>query len=82
MKNVASYVLNEHTLGFVFSATPDSFEVLAGKPQLGGHDWKNGSVAIGSRDVLRAATLDDFAFYRVSSTGWPALAGKVAAGGA
>lgn len=63
------HVLNEHTLGFVFSVTQNSFEVLAGKPQLGGHDWKNGSVAIGKNDVLRTATLDDFKYYRVSAVG-------------
>lgn len=63
------YVLNEHTLGFVFSVTPNSFEVLTGKPQLGGHDWKDGSVAIGRTDFLRAATLADFQYYRVNPTG-------------
>lgn len=63
------YVLNEHTLGYISSVSPNSFEVLAGKPQRGGHDWKNGSVAIGKSDVLRTATLDDFEHYRVSPVG-------------
>lgn len=63
------FVLNEHTLGFVYDEQPHDFWIHAGKPQLGGHDWKNGSAPIGALDVLRPATLADFEFYRVSPKG-------------
>lgn len=59
------HVLNENTLGYIKQERPNWFGVLAGKPQLGGHDWKNGDVFIGRLDVIRPATLVDFDFYRV-----------------
>jgi hypothetical protein len=62
------YVLNEHTL--CYSQVGTSFYgVLAGKPQLGGHDWKNGPISVVSTDTLRPATLEDFEFYRVCPKG-------------
>ena len=47
---------------------PKVFGVLAGKLQLGGHDWISGPVSIAKNDVLRSATLEDFAFFRVDPT--------------
>lgn len=62
------YVKNENTLGFVYhSEQPDLFNVLAGKPQIGGDDWRDGFVSLSSSDVLRAATEEDFAKFRVCS---------------
>lgn len=62
-------VLNENTLGYVNSEQPGVMGVLAGKPQLGGHDWKNGTVNIGAADKTRAATIQDFEFFRVDPVG-------------
>ena len=76
--NTISYhVLNENTLGYVVAALPRYFQVLAGKPQLGGHSWLVGPVAIGRLDALRSATAEDFEFFRVSATGHIAPARKV-----
>lgn len=62
------HVLNENTLCYLQEGS-SLYGVLAGKPQLGGHDWINGPVAVSSLDVLRPATLEDFDFYRVSPAG-------------
>lgn len=62
------HVLNENTLGYVDATMPEVFGVLAGKLQLGGHDWISGPVSIAKNDVLRSATLEDFAFFRVDPT--------------
>jgi len=59
-------VLNEHTLGYV--QTPDTriMGVLHGRVLRGGHDWKNGGVAVTPGiDLLRPATEEDFDAYRV-----------------
>jgi hypothetical protein len=63
------YVLNEHTLGYVYAAKPNSFNVLHGSVLKGGYDWKNGPVAITTLDNLRPATVADFEEYRVSPDG-------------
>lgn len=69
MPNPRFYVLGEHTLGYVYEEQPDLLGVLAGKPQLGGHDWKNGPVAFDPAK-LRVATVDDFEFFRVCHKGY------------
>jgi hypothetical protein len=62
------HVLNENTLCYLQEGST-LFGVLAGKPQLGGHDWLNGPVAVTGSDNLRSATLADFETFRVSPTG-------------
>ena len=62
-------VLNENTLGYIFDDQPDVMGVLAGKPQLGGHDWFNGPVSMTTIDKTRVATLKDFEFFRVDPVG-------------
>lgn len=62
------FVLNEHTLCYSQEGS-SLLGVLAGKPQLGGHDWLNGPINVSVSDTLRAATLQDFEYFRVSSTG-------------
>ena len=56
-------VKDEHTLGYYISDS--AMGVLSGSVALGGHDWKNGSVAI-SADCVRPATADDFDRFRVT----------------
>lgn len=64
------FVLNGHTLGYVnIDRAPAQFNVLQGSVLLGGHDWKNGPVAITRRDVLVPATIADFERFRVSHKG-------------
>lgn len=63
------YVKDGHTLGYIDDRQPNSFGVLAGKPQLGGHDSLQGYVQVSRLDVLRPATLADFEFFRVSPKG-------------
>lgn len=58
------YVLNEHTLGFVFAHQPDVFCVLSGKILKGGLRWQDGIARISPLDTLRPATLADFEDYR------------------
>lgn len=62
-------VLNEHTLCYRIEETPTMLGVLHGSVVRGGHDWKNGAVSFTPSCQLRAATLEDFDFYRVSPTG-------------
>jgi hypothetical protein len=62
------YVLNENTLIYSQEGTT-LYGVLAGKIQLGGHDWLNGPISVGRLDVLRAATLEDFEYFRVDPKG-------------
>lgn len=64
----AYYVLNENTLCYSQVGTA-LLGVLADKPQLGGHDWKNGPVVAGGSDKIRPATLEDFEWFRVSPKG-------------
>lgn len=63
------YVLNGHTLGFIYEVAPEWFNVLHGNPLLGGRDWKNGPTVISPLDELIPATLDDFMKFRVDPTG-------------
>ncbi len=62
-------VVNENTLCYRMGER--SFEgnpwlgVLHGKTLLGGADWRNGPILAWEGDVLREATLDDFASFRV-----------------
>lgn len=58
-------VLNENTLGYITDLQPTLMGVLAGKPQHGGHDPKNGPVPIGPTDDVRAANIADFDHFRV-----------------
>ncbi len=60
------HVCDEHSLlyrqpGMVL------YGILAGKPQLGGYDWKNG-VCAPDETKLRPATVKDFEFFRVHPT--------------
>ena len=60
-------VLNEKTLGYFDKndTKRTSMEILAGY-----HDWRNGSVPVSHTiDVIRPATLEDFARFRVSYPG-------------
>ncbi len=68
-QNPRYVVLNNHTLGYIYAEQPGLLGVLASKPQLGGHDPMNGPVSIGDSDQMRAATLNDFAFYRIQPEG-------------
>lgn len=57
---------NENTLGCIFPRQPGWMDVLHGDPFTGGADWKNGPVALQEGvDVVRPATLADFARFRV-----------------
>lgn len=67
--NPTYYVKNENTLGYIYSEQPEFFNILAGKPQLGGDNWMDGFVAHGSSDKLRPATQADFDYFRVCSKG-------------
>jgi hypothetical protein len=58
-------VANENTLGYIDMRQPTTFCVLAGKPQHGGYDWKNGSVSTMQLLSLRTAEAKDFEYYRV-----------------
>lgn len=60
-------VKNENTLGYIINSL--TMGVLHGNVIDGGHDWKNGPVAISLTDRLRPATLADFEHFRVDATG-------------
>jgi hypothetical protein len=62
-------VCNENTLCYRQDGVLGLLGVLAGKPQIGGRDWRSGSFAPAPSDKLRAATLADFDFFRVSPVG-------------
>lgn len=62
-------VLGEHTLGYIHAKQPDYLAVLAGKPQLGGHNPMNGQVFLGGDPDIRPATVVDFEFFRVCPLG-------------
>lgn len=62
------HVLNEHTLCYLQEGS-SVYGVLAGKPQLGGHNWINGAVSVSRVDKLRPATRDDFEVFRVCHKG-------------
>lgn len=68
LHKAAYFVKGGHTLGFIYPAQPQLFNILAGKPQLGGHDWKDGFVAYDPAD-LKPATRADFEYFRVCSKG-------------
>jgi hypothetical protein len=60
-------VMDEHTLGYLDNSTPMYVHVLHGSVLKGGHDWKNGPAIISpGHTILRPATTNDFAEYRVS----------------
>jgi hypothetical protein len=61
-------VINENTLAYKIEGSP-FVGVLAGSVVRGGHDPKNGSIAISPLDVIRQATKEDFEFYNVSPDG-------------
>lgn len=62
-------VLNGHTLGYRLGGSATLWP-LAGSVLRGGHDPKNGPVAImAGVDTIRPATLADFKAYRVSPVG-------------
>lgn len=63
------YVLDGHTLGFVYDEAPTQFNVLHGSVLKGGHDWKNGCVHISPVCKLEPATLADFEEFGVSPKG-------------
>ena len=64
-------VMNENTLGYLFgSENYPKMGVLAGSVIKGGHNWLNGPVSIGSLDVIRKATEEDFHSFRVSPKGY------------
>lgn len=65
--NATYFVKNENTLGYVYPAQPEFFNIIAGKPQIGGDNWVDGFVAIGESDKLRVATKEDFDHFRVCS---------------
>ncbi|MPQ69463.1 hypothetical protein [Pseudomonas sp. MWU12-2323] len=67
---LAKYVvLNEHTLCYRVEGSPTMLGVLHGNVQRGGHHWQHGPVTFTASCCLRAATLEDFDFYRVSPKG-------------
>ena len=61
-------VMNENTLGYIQPQRSDWFNPLAGSLRKV-LDPLSGPVPIGSLDVIRTATQDDFDTYRVSSNG-------------
>lgn len=69
MSNPSHYVLNGHTLGYIYDEHPNTFGVLHGSVLLGGHDWRNGPVTITDTDQLVPATLEDFDKFRVCPKG-------------
>ena len=58
------YVMNGHTLGYVFDEQPDVMGVLASKPQIGA-PWSEEPKTVTSSVNLKVATLKDFDFFRV-----------------
>lgn len=69
MSNTKYVVLNENTLCYRIDGQDYHLGVLAGSVIRGGHDWKNGPVAVGPLDTLRPATAEDFEFFRVDPKG-------------
>lgn len=64
--NATYYVMNGHTLGYVFDEEPETFSVLASKPQLGATvSWPCEPMTITRLDKLKKATPKDFEFFRV-----------------
>ena len=61
------FVLNGHTLGFVWERNTSVFHPLAAT--VDGRDWKNGPFHLVKTDALRVATLDDFNRFRVDPKG-------------
>lgn len=58
------YIMNGHTIGYVFDQQPGVLCVLASKPQLGA-DWSEEPKQVTSKDKMKPATLKDFEFFRV-----------------
>jgi hypothetical protein len=69
MPTARYFVKDGHTLGYVYDEAPGQFNVLHGSVLKGGHDWKNGPVAISPICKLEPATLADFEEYRVCPKG-------------
>jgi hypothetical protein len=66
MSETQYIVIRDHTLGYIKEGMMENFAgVLAGKPQLGGCDPKNGMTVIGHGIEYRPATKEDFDFFRV-----------------
>lgn len=66
------FVKDGHTLGYIYKAQPNVFNVLAGSVLKGGYDPLCGFVHIFGPDRdngLRPATLEDFETFRVSPKG-------------
>ena len=63
------FVLNGHTLGYVYLDRPSYFGVLHGDIKRGGRDWRNGPVILTRGDELVPATRADFDLYRVDPKG-------------
>lgn len=61
------YVLDEHTLGYVYDAQPTVFGILAS--DVHGIPWMQGIVPLSPTSALRNASRDDFARFRVDPTG-------------
>lgn len=61
------YVLNEHTLGYVYSKQPQHFGVLAA--DIHGHNPMSGIVILTLTDTIREATLADFQRFSIDPTG-------------
>lgn len=58
------YVMNGHTLGYVFDEQPEMLGILASKPQLGA-DWSEEPKVLSGNEKLKVATIKDFEFFRV-----------------
>lgn len=65
---MTNYVVkDEHTLGYLIEGHPTLMDVLAGSVLKGGHDPKNGVVAIvPGHTRIRPAAKVDFQMFRVS----------------
>ena len=67
-------VCNENTLCYQqgFDEKGDAYPlgILAGKTLKGGRSWIEGSFYPSARDVFRPATLKDFDYFNVVSTGY------------
>jgi hypothetical protein len=63
-------VINEHTLGYIYSERPNSVNVLAGSVIKGSPwSWLNTPAYCSAHDTLRDATDDDFKAFRVGAKG-------------
>ena len=66
MSETQYIVISEHTIGYIREGMMKNFVgVLAGKPQLGGADPKNGMAVVGYGITYRPATEADFEFFRI-----------------